>query len=337
MTTSSKIKYAARGCFLGLLVFFVLFYGEKSTANSVPLIGNSVWFLFFGLPAIIVWTLAGYFIGSKTQCAKESKHLSAYGAVFSSLYALFYIYFILVELQGYSDSFMRSNAWFFFSLPASVLFKWLGYISKITAVVSLLLILPLNVMLFYWIIEKMEMILRYGTLKHENVGAQLDNKIGIVNETLRKSKLWLLLLKCLFALVTLIVCFKFFFILFKPINFSQDRNKIKGMYALPSLQDKRKILCHSGDSTSYYFVLDGLVWYHYDTVGWSASAKGDIKLENSNFASFECIDRNYAKDKNNVYYVGVKVEKADPLTFEPLDWPNARDKNYYFEGYKIKR
>lgn len=115
----------------------------------------------------------------------------------------------------------------------------------------------------------------------------------------------------------------------------------------------KEILCYprdhiKGDShanfdeifrPSYYFAYINSVYFHQPgavNMNGSYSGELDIKLENSDPLSFACIDSNYAKDRNNVYYFGSIVEQADPDTFEPLDWPRARDKNYYFNAAKIE-
>ncbi len=56
-------------------------------------------------------------------------------------------------------------------------------------------------------------------------------------------------------------------------------------------------------------------------------------------ASFEILNYDYAKDKNNAYYISIEkdglaaISSADPASFKILDSGYAKDKNYvYFEG-----
>ena len=89
---------------------------------------------------------------------------------------------------------------------------------------------------------------------------------------------------------------------------------------------------------NYYFEFNGFVYYHQPSsvsVSGHSSKTRDVKLKNSDPATFQMVDSNFAKDKNQVYYWGSIVEKADPKTFEPLDWPRAKDKNYYFNQTEI--
>jgi hypothetical protein len=121
-------------------------------------------------------------------------------------------------------------------------------------------------------------------------------------------------------------------------------------------ESKRNILCYPAEHTNqiytpfpensfdkvvgtrYYFEYNGFVYYHEPlNINMNGEAYGphDTKKQNSDPKTFQCIDANFAKDKNQVYYWGSVVKKADPETFRPLDWPKAKDKNYYFRGTEI--
>jgi len=112
-------------------------------------------------------------------------------------------------------------------------------------------------------------------------------------------------------------------------------------------ESKRDVLCYpakqqyhsSRDSleNNYYFKYNNHVYYHSSS---NINMNGndynhDFKISNSSPDTFKCIDINFAKDKDHVYYHGVLVKKADPESFKPLEWPYAQDKNYYFKETEI--
>ncbi|MFH0854820.1 MAG: DKNYY domain-containing protein [bacterium] len=457
MKTSYRIKYAARGFFLGFLALLILFYGGKAESEWIPLVSGigALLGLLAGILVSIIWAMAGYFIGDKIQRIKDGLSLSVYGIICASIYSVFYIYFILVILENYGrETYIREITWFIYSLPVSCLFKWIGEMPKLF---NLFLILPLNLMIIYWIVEKIERILRPEKFKKENeekrvlAGNKKTDDVIVrsidVAKNKHRSKLWLFV-RVAVNIIILFVCFKIFLAVFKPVNsdkqqtknnsnivgittdnsgsnsgdaylvfdyspqgecgvsnreeknswiagdtfqaskkinlsracefsivgnFNIDGKKLELLYEsatqglcecynapvltwtiynLPKKdyeiefkeqiinklhpKEQREILCYCSNGSSYYFKYNGVIFFHGESLTWSGSFASDIKLENSDSNTFECIDSNYAKDKNNVYYWGTKVEKADPESFKPLDWPNARDKNYYFEEYKIK-
>lgn len=64
----------------------------------------------------------------------------------------------------------------------------------------------------------------------------------------------------------------------------------------------------------------------------------EIKINDVNFATFSPIDGTYAKDINNVYYLGRKIEYADPNGFTVINnqYSFSKDKNnIYFQNQKI--
>ena len=92
------------------------------------------------------------------------------------------------------------------------------------------------------------------------------------------------------------------------------------------------------DEKAFYFVYKNKVYYFINTkvfTGFSEDAGG---LYKSDAGTFELIDANFSKDKNNVYgrkdlETSIATEviiKADSQTFTPLDWPYAKDKNTVF-------
>lgn len=155
-----------------------------------------------------------------------------------------------------------------------------------------------------------------------------------------------------------------FFLPIIYVNLSNKNDALKKQESMqsPSIDqqdqlipdEKKNILCYPKEYENqiyrpiknkskfynYYFEYNNKVYFHQsqssDTNG-NVYGPSDIKFQNSSPATFKCIDRNFAKDKNNVYYWGSQVEKADPETFKPLAWPKAEDKNYYFSQTKIER
>ncbi len=60
-----------------------------------------------------------------------------------------------------------------------------------------------------------------------------------------------------------------------------------------------------------------------------------IKINNADPATFEVLSKIYAKDKNYVYHQGNIIEKADPSTFGTLNESYSKDKNYVYFGRSI--
>lgn len=61
-----------------------------------------------------------------------------------------------------------------------------------------------------------------------------------------------------------------------------------------------------------------------------------VKIENADPASFEIIQFPYSKDKNNVFYHGDIIEKADPNTFSIFKTSfYSKDKNHVFVYGKL--
>ncbi len=62
-------------------------------------------------------------------------------------------------------------------------------------------------------------------------------------------------------------------------------------------------------------------------------------IEDVDVDSFKSVNSHkYFKDKYNVYFQNgefVTIEGADPNSFEVLDWPYSKDKNYVFSGNEI--
>ena len=61
------------------------------------------------------------------------------------------------------------------------------------------------------------------------------------------------------------------------------------------------------------------------------------KIKSNNLGSFEVLMDYYAKDSDNLYYMGRKKAGADPKTFAILDLGYSKDKNnVYYEGHIIE-
>ena len=60
------------------------------------------------------------------------------------------------------------------------------------------------------------------------------------------------------------------------------------------------------------------------------------KLDDANAASFRVLSGAFAKDTKHVFYGGVRIQQADPVTFKVLDdTPFAKDKLYAFFQYHV--
>lgn len=63
------------------------------------------------------------------------------------------------------------------------------------------------------------------------------------------------------------------------------------------------------------------------------------KIDGIDTDSFEILDINYSRDRNNVYgFKGIKIEGADPESFKVLNDAYAKDKtSVYWDGKKLER
>ena len=76
-----------------------------------------------------------------------------------------------------------------------------------------------------------------------------------------------------------------------------------------------------------YIINNGKVYYQ--------RLKYRDEMTEADTPTFKNLDYFYAKDKNNVYYHGNKIESADPATFKILDIDYAKDKNHVYYTGKI--
>ena len=85
----------------------------------------------------------------------------------------------------------------------------------------------------------------------------------------------------------------------------------------------------AGCSGPHYEKVDG----EWKWVTWN-EAHGTVhwELEGVHNKTFQVIDENYAKDKNQVYLQNYVVEGANPKTFRVLDVPYATDGTFVFCG-----
>lgn len=85
----------------------------------------------------------------------------------------------------------------------------------------------------------------------------------------------------------------------------------------------------SGCSLGYRVQGEKVVWKY-----WSTNRGSDqFIVENADPASFKVLDiSNYAKDKNQVYYKGKVIPKADPASFVPLSDYFAKDNRRGYDG-----
>lgn len=87
--------------------------------------------------------------------------------------------------------------------------------------------------------------------------------------------------------------------------------------------------CNSG-----YEKQDGKwVWISYD----EAEGRRVNEIDEHDFETFEILDdKNYAQDKNSVFYVGRKIKNADPKSFEVLNNGYSKDfKNVFLDAQTI--
>lgn len=99
-------------------------------------------------------------------------------------------------------------------------------------------------------------------------------------------------------------------------------------------------------SLSEYKIIENEVLYISPSTIRDSKLTG-VKVEKVDIKTFESLDNSYAKDKNNIYYEGKKLRKADVETFsayygarleEPIIYYDAKDKkNYYYEGNIVKK
>ncbi|MEZ6118719.1 MAG: DKNYY domain-containing protein [Pirellulaceae bacterium] len=70
---------------------------------------------------------------------------------------------------------------------------------------------------------------------------------------------------------------------------------------------------------------------------WLGIKKIFLQLKAADPETFTVIseDGRYAKDKNSVYYCGVRLPDADPTTFAILTRPYAVDENHVFAGHEV--
>ncbi len=74
------------------------------------------------------------------------------------------------------------------------------------------------------------------------------------------------------------------------------------------------------------------VWISYD----EAVGKRVSQVDKHDYETFEVLNNeNYAKDKNSVFHIRSKIEKADPNTFEIIEKGYSKDKNYVFLDSEI--
>jgi hypothetical protein len=55
-----------------------------------------------------------------------------------------------------------------------------------------------------------------------------------------------------------------------------------------------------------------------------------IVLKKADPKTFECKNRNFAKDKTNVYYEDKIIKGADPKTYKALKFPFSKDEKMFF-------
>ena len=68
----------------------------------------------------------------------------------------------------------------------------------------------------------------------------------------------------------------------------------------------------------------------YECIGYYHSV--DRWIPNADPKTFEVLYKNWAKDKNNVYYAGEVVKWVDINSLEiSKDWLSAKDKNYIYK------
>ena len=71
-----------------------------------------------------------------------------------------------------------------------------------------------------------------------------------------------------------------------------------------------------------YILSDGKVYYE--------NLRNRSEIEGADIQTFKNLDYFYAKDKNNVYYYGEKLNGVDPVTFKILDYSYTKDKNFVY-------
>jgi len=111
---------------------------------------------------------------------------------------------------------------------------------------------------------------------------------------------------------------------------SKDKNNVyyEGYKIIDGDPDSLEIL------SSAYFKDKNQVHYKF----FSSVTGGEVikKLENTDPSTFVSLDEyHYAKDKNNVYYDGEKIEYADSETFEVMGFGLAKDKNHTYKDGNI--
>lgn len=87
------------------------------------------------------------------------------------------------------------------------------------------------------------------------------------------------------------------------------------------------LLCYAKDKNfAYFFILK-----------MSGGKLIQRKIKTKKIETFEVLMDYYARDSDNLYYMGRKKSGADPKTFEILDLGYSKDKNnVYYEGHIIE-
>ena len=105
--------------------------------------------------------------------------------------------------------------------------------------------------------------------------------------------------------------------------------------------------CFAGEylkeGKSIYYMKDGQMvscYFEDGTVDPAAdcySKPSKILLDNVDLDTFKSLNLGYAKDKNSVYYEGLRLDDSDPDTFKIIDrYLYSKDKNYvYFTNIKL--
>ncbi len=174
--------------------------------------------------------------------------------------------------------------------------------------------------------------------------------------------------------VIIILCLLFLFSLFNRNEKIAENNKLKVCYALdncktldtvpkeainniigyPNNFHQESSIIHIDtqadfdkgrfDEKAFYFSYKNNVYYFINAKILTGFSEDAGLLINSDAKTFQLIDANFSKDKNNVYAkenidspVATQIlTDADPQTFSTLDWPYARDnKNIFYLNKKI--
>ena len=132
---------------------------------------------------------------------------------------------------------------------------------------------------------------------------------------------------------------------FETLNYEMIKDK-NGVYFLENISEenenleiKVKKLDSKGIDLKSFKNVDNSDYYFKDKNGvYYENSENLHKIENVDLKTFEALDYDFTKDKNNVYYEGEKVEGIDMNSIEVVNRMCIKDKNsVFYRGKKLEK